>query len=193
MFRKNTIIRTLFDLCVLSACVYLFFELCKYKTINSQIYETKNDTTVIVEYDTLRIKEPVYIYKTTTDTMFVEIIQENVKKDTQNGKYYVKLNREQLHYSEKNKYDAWVSGFQPRLDSFVIYSKETTTSITKTLRNEKKWRYYTTLSYKNINNKQVVGAGLQVAGKKVLFGGEVFLLNNKVCYGFNFGLRINED
>ena len=157
------------------------------------IFVTKSDTVVVVKYDTLRYEFPVLVDRVKTDTFYVKVNADSVKKDTQNNAYYVKLEREQLHYSEKGRYDAWVSGFQPRLDSFVLYDKKTTTSITKAFRNEKKWRYYTTLSCKRIKNEQALSAGFQVAGKKMLFGGEVGVLNNRLFYGLNLGIRINED
>lgn len=186
--------RTLVELIVIVlslATICVTIKCCKQEP--ETIIVTQSDTVVVIKYDTIRFESPVYVDRVVKDTFYVKVNADSVKKNTQNNAYYVKLEREQLHYSEKNKYDAWVSGFQPRLDSFVIYGKETTTSITKPLKNEKKWRCYTMLSYKNIYNTQSVSAGIQLAGQKVLVGGEVGVLNNKVYYGVNFGLRINED
>jgi hypothetical protein len=123
----------------LSVLLFFFLFLCnKYRNEN---YTTQDaDTVVLVKYDTIRFESPTYVDRVVKDTIYVTVNVDSVKKDTQNNAYYVKLEREQVHYSENGVYDAWVSGFKPRLDSFFIYNKETTTSIILKDQNTKKKR-----------------------------------------------------
>lgn len=154
------------------------------------IVVTKSDTVVVVKYDTLRYKVPVPVDRVVKDTFYVMVNADSVKKDTQNNAFYVKLEREQVHYSETGVYDAWVSGFQPRLDSFTVYKKETTTSIIKTTNTKPKWSYYATITAKQYNNTHFGGVGVQAVGSKFLLGGEIGVLDNKLYYGLNVGIKI---
>lgn len=154
------------------------------------IVVTKSDTVVVVKYDTLRYKVPVPVDRVVKDTFYVMVNADSVKKDTQNNAYYVKLEREQVHYSENGVYDAWVSGFQPRLDSFTVYGKETTTSIIQTTITRPKWNYYATITAKQYDNKPFFGVGAQAVGKKFLLGGEFGVFDNKFFYGVNLGIQL---
>lgn len=151
---------------------------------------TAPDTIVVVKYDTLRFEIPVPVDRVVKDTFYVMLNADSVKKDTQNNAYYVKLEREQVHYSESGVYDAWVSGFQPRLDSFTIYRKETTTSITKSTITHPKWNYYATIAARKYGNKPFLGVGAQAVGNKFLLGGEIGVLDNKLYYGINLGIKL---
>lgn len=153
-------------------------------------FVAKPDTVVVVKYDTLRFEIPVPVDRVVKDTFYVMVNADSVKKDTQNNAYYVKLDREQVHYSENGVYDAWVSGFQPRLDSFTIYGKETTTSITQPTITHHKWNYYATIAARQYGNKPFLGAGAQAVGNKFLLGGEIGVLDNKLYYGINLGIRL---
>jgi hypothetical protein len=165
------------------------------------VFATVPDTIVVVKYDTLRFDIPVPVDSVVTDTFYVMVnadyvkkdTQNNadyVKKDTQNNAYYVKLEREQVHYSKDGVYDAWVSGFRPRLDSFTIYGKETTTSITKNIITHPNWNYYATVTTRQYGNKYFLGVGAQAVGKKFLLGGEIGVLDNKLYYGINLGIKL---
>ena len=153
-------------------------------------FATAPDTIVVVKYDTLRFEIPVPVDRVVKDTFYVMVNADSVKKDTQNNAYYVKLEREQVHYSENGVYDAWVSGFQPRLDSFTIYGKETTTSITQPTITHPKWNYYATIAARQYGNKPFLGVGAQVVGNKFLLGGEIGVLDNKLYYGINLGIKL---
>lgn len=153
-------------------------------------FATAPDTIVVVKYDTLRFEIPVPVDRVVKDTFYVMVNADSVKKDTQNNEYYVKLEREQVHYSEHGVYDAWVSGFQPRLDSLTVYGKETTTSITPHTITRPKWNYYATITAKQHDNKPFFGVGAQAVGKKFLLGGEFGVFDNKFYYGVNLGIKL---
>lgn len=154
------------------------------------IVVTKSDTVVVVKYDTLRYKVPVPVDRVVKDTFYVMVNADSVKKDTQNNAYYVKLEREQVHYSENGVYDAWVSGFQPRLDSFTVYGKETTTSIIQPTITYPKWSYYATITARQHNDKPFFGLGAQAVGNKCILGAEFGVLDNKFYYGLNLGIKL---
>ncbi len=71
--------------------------------------------------DTIEIEKPIYISKTVIDSILVPVqkIDTVFFRDT----LYIQLPREQKHYHQK-EYDAWISGYQPELDSLKIYTNE---------------------------------------------------------------------
>lgn len=183
--------RTLVELIVIVlslATICVAIKCCKQEP--ETIIVTKSDTVVVIKYDTIRFEFPVYVDRVVKDTFYVKVNADSVKKDTQNNAYYVKLEREQVHYSETGVYDAWVSGFQPRLDSLTVYGKETTTSITPHTITRPKWNYYATITAKQHDNKPFFGVGAQAVGKKFLLGGEIGVFDNKIYYGLNLGIKL---
>ena len=80
------------------------------------------DAEVVVQTDTLTVRDtireihPVYVTETETDTMLVAVTDTMTVSDT----VYLVLDREQRHY-RGDRYDAWVSGYRPALDSIYVY------------------------------------------------------------------------
>lgn len=111
------------------ALVLSFFIKPKTEVV-TKIVEGQPDTVVVVKHDTIVCYEPRYIEKTITDTLHIT--------DT------IFL-REQKHYHEKDFYDIWISGYEPKLDSFRIYPKieykTLTNTITKTVEKQG-WTLY---------------------------------------------------
>ena len=72
----------------------------------------------VVKRDTLRLNSPILreIHKVTHDTIKIVMNDTIVRRDT------IYLEREQRVY-EDDEYKAFVSGFQPRLDSIYVYPK----------------------------------------------------------------------
>lgn len=71
---------------------------------------TRTDTLTV--RDTIREMCPVYVENTRTDTMLVAV--------TVSDTLYMVLDREQRRY-HGDRYDAWVSGYRPQLDSIWVY------------------------------------------------------------------------
>lgn len=96
------------------------------KMKTTEIYVTKTDTVTVTRIDTFRYEKPVPVYVRSTDTLVVH--------DTI-------LVKEQKVYSDST-YTAWVSGYQPELDSIEVYPKTVTkiitNDITKTIVKTKK-------------------------------------------------------
>ena len=89
----------------------------------------------IVKRDTLRLNSPILreIHKVTHDTIKIVMNDTSVRRDT------VYLEREQRIY-EDEEYKAFVSGFQPRLDSIYVYPK---TIYETKVSTRKEWRQFT--------------------------------------------------
>ena len=89
---------------------------------------------VVVKRDTLRLN-PVLreIHKVTHDTIKIVMNDTIVRRDT------IYLEREQRVYEDK-EYKAFVSGFQPRLDSIYVYPK---TIYETKVSTRKEWRRFT--------------------------------------------------
>ena len=89
----------------------------------------------VVKRDTLRLNSPILreIHKVTHDTIKIVMNDTIVRRDT------IYLEREQRVYEDK-EYKAFVSGFQPRLDSIYVYPK---TIYETKVSTRKEWRRFT--------------------------------------------------
>lgn len=76
--------------------------------------ETVTDTLIIVDTVTERYPEPVK--ETVTDTMLVAVRDTVMLRDTA----YIVLGMTQRYYKGPD-YEAWVSGYRPRLDSLRVF------------------------------------------------------------------------
>ena len=101
--------------------------------LTNPIRKVITDTTTIVKYDTIRTTEPqakkiipVEVRKFTTVPTLLTI------SDTIKVPYYVRdtlmIPIEQKYYQGES-YKAWVSGYNPRLDSIVVYNIHTLSTI----------------------------------------------------------------
>lgn len=89
----------------------------------------------VIKRDTLRLNTPVLreIHIVTHDTIKIVMNDTIVRRDT------IYLEREQRVY-EDDDYKAFVSGFQPRLDSIYVYRK---TIYETKVSTRKEWRRFT--------------------------------------------------
>ena len=112
------------------------------KMKTTEIYVTKTDTVTVTRIDTFRYDKPVPVFVRSTDTLYVH--------DTI-------LIKEQKVFKDST-YMAWVSGYQPELDSIEVYPKTVTnyitTEVTKTVTKVKKPKWVIT-----------VGGGIGYNGK----------------------------
>lgn len=101
----------------------------------AELEALKPEVIRVVKRDTLRLNTPVLreIHKVTHDTIKIVINDTIVRRDT------IYLEREQRVY-EDDDYKAFVSGFQPRLDSIYVYRK---TIYETKVSTRKEWRRFT--------------------------------------------------
>jgi len=102
---------------------------------NAPIIEERVDTVVVYKIDTITRNKPVYVTNRVVDTMLVQVRDTLMLRDT----VYMALEREQKEYTD-SLYRAWVSGYQPALDSILIYATTKIVEIERVIdRKPKRW------------------------------------------------------
>lgn len=152
-------------------------------TIERTLYKT--DTIRLSTIDTLTLTKPLYRTYRIVDTIRIAV------DSTRN----VTLPISQKHYSKDSVYDAWVSGYEPNLDSIRIYDKTNTEVVTNTIietRVINKWGIYPSLGYIKSEHNEAATIGITFKSpKKWLFGANVGIdVNNKAIYGITIGYNI---
>jgi len=102
---------------------------------NAPIIEERVDTVVVYKIDTITRNKPIYVTNRVVDTMLVKVRDTLMLRDT----VYMALEREQKEYTD-SLYRAWVSGYQPTLDSILIYATTKIVEIERVIeRKPKRW------------------------------------------------------
>ena len=144
------------------------------------------DTVTIVKLDTITKYQTKYIKERVTDTVYVE--RDNGDK--------VALPRVQRHFREKSLYDAWISGYDPLLDSIKIYPKTEYTTITNTITKEVTpltWKLYAGLDLRAISGTFAPCVSVTLATpKKWLISAKIGVYDNKLIYGAEVSYKIFE-
>ena len=118
---------------------FLFGALASYFAVKGHFQAKLEDLTPeviqVIKRDTLRLNSPILreIHKVTHDTIKIVMNDTIVRRDT------IYLEREQRIYEDED-YKAFVSGFQPRLDSIYVYPK---TIYETKVSTRKEWRQFT--------------------------------------------------
>ena len=135
------------------------------------------DTIIITHTDTFTQVKPKPIQTIIRDT----IVAYSPNSDT------IKLYYESKHYSEKDKYDAYISGYNANLDSISTYNKTEYKTITNTITNtiyKEKWNLYGKVGLDIINKQYSPNVGV-ILTMPNNFGFElnIGLYENKPIYG----------
>lgn len=110
---------------------------------------THIDTTRVVVYDTVTIRKPVAVDSVVVryKTIHVELKEDNFPKlddkednfPIKNDSTTVEIPITQKHYADST-YSAWVSGYDPCLDSIQVYPRTEVVTITKQIQDKpKRW------------------------------------------------------
>jgi hypothetical protein len=128
-------------------CVGIFLGLCTGFFTGKAIYDKplnvgiKRDTIIVTDTIPQYFPQPVEVEKVRTEYKWLTRIQHVGKTDTllMRDSVLVEVPIESKHY-HANEYDAWVSGYEPSLDSIKVYQRTEyiTETITKTTR-RKPW------------------------------------------------------
>lgn len=113
------------------------------KALLEQVEVVRTDTLTV--HDTVRLERPVYITQRVVDSIYVPVTDTLRLHDTT----FMVLPRQQREYRD-TLYHAWVSGYDPALDSIDIFRKEryVTVEVTKTVMPEpKKWHVGVSAGY----------------------------------------------
>lgn len=147
-------------LCIWAGALGSYFPLKRH--FKAELEAMKPEVIEVIIRDTLRVHTPVYrdVIKIRRDTIKVSRNDTIVRGDT------VYLPKVQKYYEEED-YRAWVSGYEPNLDSLYVYPK----TITKTAI-RKEWRKF--------------DYGLQAGVGVVLPAGSVPGFGGYVGFGFTW-------
>lgn len=149
------------------------------------VEKTTSDTVTIVKFDTVKVKIQTFITERIIDTIYVE-------KD-ENGEYTIAISQ---RYYKGNDYEAWVSGFNPNLDSLNIFRKTITNTITNTVTKEiypKTTDLYLNVGSDYIGKQFAPNVGLAVKFKNdLMIGCNVGYYDKSIYYGLKFGFKLNK-
>ena len=163
--------------------------------------EYKTDTTYIVKIDTSKIIKPYLIeIKKLKDVSAynVKIIDKlkysKAQVDTIYRDSIIYLPKTQKHYFEKNKYEAWISGYNPVLDSINVFNRIEYKTITNTVKEtiyKEKWNWYLETGINSIDSKIAPYVGIRLTMPNSFgIGGNIGVFDNKAFYGFSINYKI---
>lgn len=120
---------------------------------DKELSETVKRDTVVV-YDTVTIVEPVPVSTVATETVSrklpvdkTDTIYKYIRESYPIDSISVEIPKTQVHYADSS-YQAWVSGFEPKLDSIIVYREKEFITIERVLKEKKKhWHIGPTVGY----------------------------------------------
>lgn len=169
----------LFGVCLVWAVLTLF----RNPNPHTQIVHT-TDTVYITKVDTLELVSPIFVEKKVVDTFLVYV----------NDSTNIPLPIEQKKYAEPNKYELYISGVDPKLDTIRVFNKTeyrtVTNTVTHTVYNNA-WRGYISGQISTFDGYTIPSIGLTITSpKSLIIGGSIGLYNNKPTYQLNVGCKL---
>ena len=147
--------------------------------------EFVTDTLYLYKVDTVYYEKPVYKTRTVVDTVYLAGCNDGE----------IPLPIEQKHYSQEGVYDAWVSGYQPELDSISVYRKteyQIITNEVETVRETTNVGVYANVGFVAFDGLNGGHVGVTLATRKKLsFGVNAGIMNKKPFYGATIGYKLN--
>lgn len=144
-----------------------------------------SDTVLLVKRDTVFIERPVYVERTTIDTVYIE-----------NEGSKLSLPVEKLKYSEDGIFDIWVSGIKASLDSVRFYAPTVERTVTRTVTVERKpsWACVPYMGFKAFEGTVSQNIGLMLeTPKSWVLGAEIgYSKVHKTYWGVNIGHRFGK-
>ena len=177
----NKVFHLLYIVVIVVLVALLFFSKRQIKVVENRV----TDTILKISIDTLVQYVPKYVTKKKTDTIYLP----------SNDKSEVALEIEQFHFSKEGAYDAWISGYNPRLDSIKTYPRVECRTITNNITKEiykSTIDLYPYIGFKRLDDKvgQVIGLALKMP-KNWIYSAEIGVMDNKMMYGVTVGYKIN--
>ncbi len=162
---------------------------------------TAANTSAEDEIDTSKIIKPYLIeIKKLKDVLAynVKIIDKlkysKAQVDTIYRDSIIYLPKTQKHYFEKNKYEAWISGYNPVLDSINVFNRIEYKTITNTVKEtiyKEKWNWYLETGINSIDSKIAPYVGIRLTMPNNFgIGGNIGVFDNKAFYGFSINYKI---
>lgn len=178
----NKVLHFVYIIVIIALLVTLFFSSKRQiKVVENRV----TDTILKIRVDTLTEYVPKYVTKKTTDTIYLP----------SNDKSEVALEIEQFHFSKEGAYDAWISGYQPQLDSIKTYPRVEYRTITNNITKEiykSTIDFYPYIGFRRLDDKvgQVIGLTIKIP-KKWMYSAEIGVMDNKMMYGVTVGYKLN--
>jgi hypothetical protein len=177
----NKVFHLLYIVVIVVLVALLFSSKRQIKVVENRV----TDTILKIRVDTFTEYIPQYVTKKTTDTIYLQA----------NDKSEVALEIEQFHFSKEGAYDAWISGYNPRLDSIKTYPRVEYRTITNNITKEiykSTIDLYPYIGFKLLDDKvgQVIGLSIKMP-KKLIYSAEIGVMDNKMMYGVTVGYKLN--
>ena len=118
------------------ACNYAWYRKGYKNGENNAIETIITQIDTVVRYDSIKVVEPKYVAVKVVDTIRVPVPIPG-KTDT----LWAELPREQKTYKEDSVYVCAISGYQPQLDTLVVFPKTTTITVNNTVTQYKDPRF----------------------------------------------------
>ena len=177
----NKSFHLLYIVTIIVLVALLFSSKRQIKMVENRVTDTVTKTII----DTITKCVPTYVTKKTTDTIYIQADDKNE----------VALEIEQKHYQDDGVYDAWISGYQPRLDSIKTYPRVEYKTITNNITKEiykSTLEFYPYIGFKRLDDKvgQVIGLTMKMP-KKWMYSAEIGVMDSKMMYGLSVGYKLN--
>lgn len=138
------------------------------------------DTVRSIQTDTITRYEPKYITKIVVDTLYIT--------DT------LFLPITQKHYSERDKYDVWVSGYEAKMDSIKTYNKTEYKYVVKDVTREvvkSKYELYLNGGLNAFSGVFIPNVGISLTTpKKTLYRADFGVYNGGIVYSIGYGRKL---
>lgn len=138
---------------IVLVAVFVFGALCGFflgKGIYQPTYGEKVARDTVIVHDTIPqyYPQPVEVIKTKVDYKWLTRVRTNTDTLTLHDSVLVEVPITSKHY-QSQEYDAWVSGYEPSLDSIFVYREKEiiTETITRTNTKRKPWGLGFTVGY----------------------------------------------
>lgn len=189
----------LFILVVLAVCIGMLCQTCENSKVDNA-YRTTTDTIKVTDtvyecrIDTVHYGFPVLVDDEVVDTLY--LTKTEILKDTDS--VFVKLPISQKHYAQDSVYDAWVSGYEPSLDSISVYPKTEYITITNETKIETvkeifpecvEWYIFGGLNVADGTLNPKIGVSIKTK-KDWLISPEIGWYKNSPTYGITIGKKI---
>lgn len=147
------------------------------------IEKVTSDTVYTLKLETVEVKKPIFITEVIVDTFLI--------KDSLNNEYLIPKTQK---YYKDSLYEAWVSGYNPNLDSLNIYNKTKFVTITNTTTREiypKTTALYMSVGGMYIGDKFApkIGADFKFRNNMII-GANIGLYDKQIFYGLDFRFKL---
>ena len=155
------------------------------KDSQAEIREVVKEITIVdtvrsIQTDTITRYEPKYITQRVVDTLYIN--------DT------IFLPITQKHYSERDKYDVWVSGYEAKMDSIRTYNKTEYKYVEKEVTQEvvvNKYELYLNGGLNAFSGTFVPKVGVSfITPKKTHYNANLGLYSGEMTYEIGVGIKL---